>query len=817
VIDRLKAVHRAGWLGLLLWLVAWGQTALPAASGDLPDALSQAIGSGDWTQALQAVLQIQKTNPDIYRDEHLYLLQGWLHEQAGQTGPAAAVYDRWLDREPFFQDYLRMELARLLAESGAGADSRRHLFAVVKSVPTSPYAEEAHLQLAASYAADGKTALALKTYQAFAQKYKARRQETQLKMARLHLQLGERAQAWTLLQTLLKAKGARTQSEAAAIVLDQPALMATIRRTETALAGLAGILLESREAGRCLPLVQELLARFPDSAQRPRYLYWQGRCFFLQGNYTRAVAMYTQAAGLAEPELRRSCQFSAARALLLDRKETQALPIYARLLGEMTTAQARSEVFLTLYNASRLAGDAAATRGWLDRAIAELPDGYGRDFRFRGAVALLQQGAGADAASILEDLAPQLPADPGGNRPGRHEALYFLGLARHRLGQPEAALRAWTSAPYSRHNHYNLLAMESARALLQAKPTLAQPLCRESGLAFREALAQGREADAYEELGRQFLLTGDLDSWRAGVVELEKLSGRLADLVSPALLPVGGLLPPQEKSLSSPQAAFYRARVFQRLGLAEAAAAEYGRLKTDTLARLAGLAPSELAIRRAYTLAVLGERAGLPNQAYRWAAQYLDRYPPSTPFALLQPEMARLCYPAPFQDSVLPLCRQYGLDPLLVYGIIHQESRFNARAHSAVSARGLMQLMPETAQAVAAANGIALPPDSRALYQPALNIRLGVLYLRQLLDFFKEPVACVAAYNAGQSQADFWRRLAAAPAEWYLPLEVHFDQTHHYVQQVLANRRLYAEFHPELLLPAEADNRPPARGRYSVE
>ena len=814
--DQLKIALRTGWLGWLLWLAMWG-TVSHAAPGGLPSALAEAIGTGNWTQALLEVQQLQKVNPKTYRDEHLFLLQGWLHAQAGQPGQAIAVYTQWLGRDPLFQDYLRMELARLLEESGTGAEARKHLFAVVKNHPGSPFAEEAHLRLADSYAEAGKAALALKTYQAIIHKHKDRRPEIQLKMARLYLALAERQEAWKLLQALLKAKSARIQAEAAAIVLEQPTLLATVRQAELPLANLAGILIESRETDRCLPLVRELLSRFPDSRQRHRYLFWQGRCHFLQGEYALAVAFYEQAAAQAEEDLRRASQFGAARAYLLDRKETLALPIYERLLGEMTTARARADVLLALYNASRLAGAPKSARAWLDRAVAELPSGYSLDFQFRLAIARLQEGAFAEAAQLFENLSSQLPDHPEGNRPGKFAALYFLGLARHRLNQPGAALRAWTTAPYSRASHYNLLSMESARALLKADESLRPQLLQESERIFKNALGLNQELAAYEELGRQFFLTGDVERWRLGVVQLEKLSARLGPLSAPAPLPASGLTAPAGDSLSAPQTVLYRARVFQRLGLAAAAAGEYSRLKTDTLARLTRLSPSELAIRRAYTLATLGERAGLPFQAYRWAAQYLDRYPAATPFALLQPEMARLCYPAPFQDIVPALCRQYGVDPLLVYGIIHQESRFNARAHSPVSARGLMQLMPETARSVAAANGIPLPADSRALYQPHLNIQLGVLYLRQLLDLFKEPVACVAAYNAGPSQTGFWRRLAAEPAELYLPLEVHFDQTHHYVQQVLANRRLYAEFHPELLLPAQSPAGTPSGGRYTVE
>jgi|WetSurMetagenome_2_1015567.scaffolds.fasta_scaffold120478_2 soluble lytic murein transglycosylase-like protein len=84
----------------------------------------------------------------------------------------------------------------------------------------------------------------------------------------------------------------------------------------------------------------------------------------------------------------------------------------------------------------------------------------------------------------------------------------------------------------------------------------------------------------------------------------------------------------------------------------------------------------------------------------------------------------------------------YGLDPSLIHSIIATESRFNAKAVSPKGARGLMQLMPATAQRLGVRNS----------FDPEQNIQGGVRHFRFLMDSFKNDVELsLAAYNAGEN------------------------------------------------------------------
>ncbi|HXD32924.1 MAG TPA: lytic transglycosylase domain-containing protein [Pyrinomonadaceae bacterium] len=84
---------------------------------------------------------------------------------------------------------------------------------------------------------------------------------------------------------------------------------------------------------------------------------------------------------------------------------------------------------------------------------------------------------------------------------------------------------------------------------------------------------------------------------------------------------------------------------------------------------------------------------------------------------------------------------RHGVDPLLLYAIMHQESTFKARAVSYKGARGLMQLMPGTAARYGVNN----------IFDPKQNIEGGTRYMKFLLNLFDGDVKlALAGYNAGE-------------------------------------------------------------------
>jgi hypothetical protein len=97
----------------------------------------------------------------------------------------------------------------------------------------------------------------------------------------------------------------------------------------------------------------------------------------------------------------------------------------------------------------------------------------------------------------------------------------------------------------------------------------------------------------------------------------------------------------------------------------------------------------------------------------------------------------------PYGDLIYETARRHEVNPQIVAALIRQESAFNSRAVSRKGARGLMQLMPATAQRF----GVS----KERLFEPKHNLDAGVRYLRWLVDQFPDDLSKVlAAYNAGE-------------------------------------------------------------------
>lgn len=110
---------------------------------------------------------------------------------------------------------------------------------------------------------------------------------------------------------------------------------------------------------------------------------------------------------------------------------------------------------------------------------------------------------------------------------------------------------------------------------------------------------------------------------------------------------------------------------------------------------------------------------------------------------------------------------RHNQEPKFILAVIAIESEFKTWAVSEKGAKGLMQIMPHVGQFLAQEMGIEWRGD-RTLFNPFLNIRMGVYYFSQLRDYFDDPLIALTAYNYGptyvQNRIDRKQRL---PANYY--------------------------------------------------
>jgi len=160
--------------------------------------------------------------------------------------------------------------------------------------------------------------------------------------------------------------------------------------------------------------------------------------------------------------------------------------------------------------------------------------------------------------------------------------------------------------------------------------------------------------------------------------------------------------------------------------------------------------------------------------------------------------MQELTLPLRHQDIIVQQAHEKNVPPDLIAAVIYAESRFSDQTSHA-GARGLMQITPDTAEAIATrTGGTAFRQED--LGDPEINIRYGTWYLRNLLDRYGENVVlALAAYNAGQGNVDKWIDEARADGEQLTIDSIPFAETRGYVHSVLDARADYrAKYAKEL-------------------
>jgi soluble lytic murein transglycosylase len=554
-------------------------------------------------------------------------------------------------------------------------------------------------------------------------------------------------------------------------------------------------------------LITRLIDAYPDSRELPQALYLLGRTGEARGQREAAALAYRElrvlapASGWAEGADERLTILSAAGVAVPQLSLAQRLDRAERLLRGGVPAAASSEAeaiaqetddSTIVLRALRVATDAAQrlrrwelaarttemalkrasvdkrpalqlelgrylTRaGQREKALAAFAaavsggtDAEAAEASYQRAKVLQDLGRASEAAAAFRAVASRYP-----NREVAGDALWELGWAAYLANKPKDAEQAWT----------RLTEIPGGRGH------------RVKGLYWT---GRAREAAAGRAAAERFYQRAAAEAPRSyyGVLAARRATAAPS---SPADPPVR--LPENPLDALTADRGYARVDLLRRIGLVDYAWEELEEITQRAIGdpvRLYGLTGAYIKeeryhialriLRRHFgALAVTGQ--GLP-QAF-W----------------------EMLYPFGWRTEVVQAAERAGLDPYLVAAVVREESSYYPQAVSRAGARGLMQLMPATAQPMAAVRGWPFR-DGYLLDDPVANIQIGTSFLAGLMREFGDPRLALAAYNAGPGNTRKWWKARRNDDVDVWVEQIPFDETRNYVKKVTLSweeyRRIY--------------------------
>lgn len=139
-------------------------------------------------------------------------------------------------------------------------------------------------------------------------------------------------------------------------------------------------------------------------------------------------------------------------------------------------------------------------------------------------------------------------------------------------------------------------------------------------------------------------------------------------------------------------------------------------------------------------------------------------------------------YPVNYLEEIQKYSNEYGVDPKVVLAIMRIESNFKTDATSKVNAKGLMQVLPDTAKHVAKLLNIDV--NSIDLNDAETNIKIGTYYIKYLMQNFSNMDTVYAAYNGGIGNVNTWLKDSKYSSDGVSLYNIPSSETKHYVNKV---------------------------------
>lgn len=372
------------------------------------------------------------------------------------------------------------------------------------------------------------------------------------------------------------------------------------------------------------------------------------------------------------------------------------------------------------------------------------------------------------AAQTWERAATEYPGSPQAST-----ALFWVGITRYRMGDYDTALGI-----FNRNLTLAVTPEDQARAHFWIGKLQMQ---LGDTAAAQAAWQQGQAVDntEYYSLRARDMLLG------RGYFESPSLLNLNPDLAKERLEAEAWIrltfnLPP-ETDLSGPGTLAQDARFIRGTELWEMARYDEARLEFEALRDAINADPGDTFRLGNHLLEI-----GLYRSAIFCMRQVLTLAGRDTQASSLTapPYFNHVRYGLYYHDLILEEEQKYGLDPLLMFSVIRQESLFEGFVRSTAGARGLMQVIPTTGAEIQ--GELNWPPAYTAddLYRPIVSVRFGAHYLAKHRDLFGGNLyAALAAYNGGPGNAAIWNQLANNDPDLLVEL-IRFEETRNYIRLI---------------------------------
>ncbi len=160
-------------------------------------------------------------------------------------------------------------------------------------------------------------------------------------------------------------------------------------------------------------------------------------------------------------------------------------------------------------------------------------------------------------------------------------------------------------------------------------------------------------------------------------------------------------------------------------------------------------------------------------------------------------KLMKVMYSKKYENLIEMYSEKYQVDSNLIFAIVKAESNFNVSAVSSKGAKGLMQLMEDTAKDVAKKTDSKIDLDTigEKLLHADTNIELGTKYISTLLEKYNNTALALTAYNAGIGTVDNWIEKGIIKENGEDIQNIPYKETNNYVRKILRDYKIYQKLY----------------------